>query len=114
MALLPCIEADRKRTRGYAWVATIVYSLLLPILLMFAVTSILIFDSPSMPVLLGLSIIFLYFCVPLSIPVTFYFVWSLYTQENYKKSRQFCLIPVYVAIVAIIYDSFTDVIRLLF
>jgi hypothetical protein len=107
-------RTGKEQTKTYAWIAILVYSALFPIMLMFAVTNILIFDSPSMPVLLGLSIIFLYFCVPQSIPITFYFIWSQYAQENYKKSRQFCLLHVSFAIVAIIYDSLTNVIHLAF
>lgn len=104
------IEDDRKKTKKCAWAATIIYLILFPLLFMFAVTSIMIFDSPRMSVLFGLSIIFLCFCVPLSIPFTFYFVWSRYSQGKYKKSRQFCLLPLYIAIVAFAYNALVDII----
>jgi hypothetical protein len=94
-----------------AWTATIIYFLLFPLLFMFAAASVMIFDSPSMPVPLGLSIIFLYFCIPLSIPFTFYLVWSRYSQGEYRKSRQFCLIPLYILIGTFSYDVLTDIIR---
>ena len=81
---------------------------------MFAATSIMIFDIPVCQTPFGLSIIFLCFCVPLSIPFTFYFVWSRYSQGEYKKSRQFCLIPSYIAIGALSYHILTDTIRSLF
>lgn len=72
---------------------------------MFAAVSILIFDSPSMPVPFGLSVIVLCFCVPLSIPYTFYLVLSRYSQGEYKKSRQFCLLPFYIAMATMAYDA---------
>ncbi len=109
-----CTEKDRKKTKRYAWAATIIYCLLFPFLFMFAAASTMIFDDSSMPVSLGLSIIFLCFCIPLSIPFTFYFVWSRYSQGEYKKSRQFCLIPLYILIGIFIYHVLTDTIRSLF
>src|SRR3984957_3259968 len=108
------IEDERKKTKRYAWIATIVYLVLFPFLFMFAATSIMIFDSPSMSVPFGLSVIFLCFCVPLSIPFTFYFVWSRYSQGEYKKSRHFCLIPFYIFIGTFLYHVLTDTIRSLF
>lgn len=107
-------EEDRKKTKKYAWTATIIYCLLFPFLFMFAVASAMIFDDPSMPTPLGLSVIFFCFCIPLSIPFTFYFVWSRYSQGEYKKSRQFCLIPFYILIGAFLYHVLTATIRSLF
>lgn len=108
------IEADRKKTKKCAWTATIIYLLFFPFLFMFAAASIMIFDSPRMPVPLGLSIIFMYFCIPFSIPFTFYFIWSRYSQAEYKKSRQFCLIPLYILLVTFIFDVLMDAIRTIF
>lgn len=91
-----CIEKNRKTTKRCAWTAIIIYLLLFPVLFIFAIASVLIFDSPSMTMPVGLSIIFMCFCVSLSIPFTFYLIWSRYLQGDYKKSRQFCLIPIYI------------------
>lgn len=101
-------EEDRKKTKRYAGLATVVYLVLFPFICMFAVTSIMVFDSPSISVPFGLSIIFLCFCVPLSIPLTFYFAWSRYSQGKYKKSRQFCLLPLYTAVIVFVYNALLD------
>ncbi len=111
MNVVACDEKERKKTKRCAWTATIIYCVLFPFLFMFAAASAMIFDDPSMPTPLGLSIIFLCFCVPLSIPFTFYFVWSRYSQGEYKKSRQFCLIPFYILMSTFIYHVLTDTIR---
>lgn len=113
MDIPPPIKQDQIKTNWCARTATTIYLLLLPFLFMFAVASILIFDSPSMTVPIGLSIIFMYFCVPLSIPFTLYLVWSRYSQNHYKKSRQFCLIPLCVAVAAVAYDALISSFRLL-
>lgn len=114
MNIASCAKKDRRKTKKCAWLATIIYCLLFPFLLVFAAASAMIFDDPSMPTPLGLSVIFLCFCVPLSIPFTFYFVWSRYSQGEYKRSRQFCLIPLSILIGAFIYHMLTSSIRSLF
>jgi len=106
-----CIEKDSKKTKRCAWTATIIYLLLFPFLFMFAAASVLVFDSPSMTVPIGLSIIFMYFCVPLSIPVTLYLVWSRFSHSDFKKSRQFCLMPLYVTLGTIAYDTLVEAVR---
>ena len=102
------LEDDRKKTKKCAWIATVIYLILFPFFFMFAVTNIMIFDSPSMSVPFGLSIIFLFFCIPLSIPFTFYFVWSRYSQGKYKRSRQLCQLPLYIAMTAFVYNALVD------
>ncbi len=99
------IEEDRRKTKRCARIVTVIYLVLFPFLFLFAATSVMIFDSPGMSLPFGLPIIFLYFCIPLSIPFTFYFVWSRYSQGEYKKSRRFCLLPVYIFIIVSTYSS---------
>jgi Mn2+/Fe2+ NRAMP family transporter len=99
------IEEERKKTKKCAWAATIIYLVLFPFLFMFAAACIMIFDNPDMSTLFGLSIIFLCFCIPLSIPFTLYLVWSRYLKGAYKKSRRFGLIPLYFAIAAFAYNA---------
>ena len=106
-----CADKARKKAKRSAWLATIIYLVLFPFLFMLAGASILVFDSPSMPIPLGLSIIFVYFCVPLSIPISVYFVWSRYLRGDYQESRRFCLMPLYFFVALLIYEAFADVIR---
>jgi len=104
------IEKDKKKTKKYAWIATTTYLVLFPFLFMLAVASIMIFDGPRVTVPIGLTIVFVYFCMPFSIPLTFYFVWSRYLRGDYKKSRQFCLLPMYVAAVTVFCFALLDII----
>lgn len=110
MSIFIDLEKDKKKTKRCAWVTTILYLIALPFLFMIAVTSIMIFDSPSMSIPFGLSIIFLCFCVPLSIPFTIYLIWSRYSQGKYKKSRQLCLLPLYIVITTFVYNALVDTI----
>lgn len=92
------INNDSKKTKGSLRIATTFYLILLPFAAAFAVGSLLAFDSPSLPIPIGLTIIFLYWCIPISIPITIYLMWRQYSTGNYKKSRYLLWIPVYIMI----------------
>jgi hypothetical protein len=105
------MNLEQKRSKKYAWIATIIYLLLFPILIGLAGASFMVFDSSSMTIIGGLSLIFMYFCIPVSIPITLYLVWSRYTQGKYRQSRVFCLIPLVILIMTAIYDSLISAIH---
>ena len=105
------IKNQCKAATRAAWIASIIYLCLFPILVMLAITSILIFDDPSLSRGLGLVIIFAYWCVPLSIPISLYKVWSQHAAGNYKKCRQYCLAPLYVFIALFVFDTMINTIR---
>ena len=87
---------ERKKTKRFAWIITVIYLILFPFLFMLAVASVMVFDRPNTFIPFGLALICMYFLIPLSIPLTFYLVWSRYSKGDFKKSLQFCWIPVYV------------------
>jgi len=88
-------ESNRKSAKYYAVGFTILYIVLfLPFLYMGFLSS-MIFDNPSMTVLVGLSIIFFTFLIPLSMPVSIYLTWSRYLRGQYKKARIFCILPIF-------------------
>ena len=89
-------EDERKKTKNCLRIATIVYLLLFPFLFVFAVASIMVFDSPSISIPIGLLNIFIYFWMPLSIPLALYLMWSRYLRSDYKTSRQYGWLPIYV------------------
>lgn len=71
---------------------------------MIAGVSVMKFDSPTITPAIGVLLILMYACVPLSIPITLYLVWTRFTQGLYQKSRRFCFIPLYVTAVLIVFD----------
>lgn len=105
------ISLEQKKSKKYAWIVTILYFFLFPLLIGFAGASVMVFDSPSMTIIGGLSIIFMYICIPVSIPITLYLVWSRYIQGKYRQSRLFCLIPLGILVLAAIYDSLISAIH---
>lgn|GEM_PF-6118835 len=45
---------------------------------------------------------FIVFCIPLSIPISIYLMWSRYFRKQYDKARLFSGIPVYVMAIVFI------------
>jgi len=107
-------ESERKKTKRWAWITTAAYLILFPFLLMLAFASFMVFDRPNTSILFGFGLIFIYFLMPLSIPCTFYLVWSRYAQANYTQSRRFCWIPIWVIGAVLISFSMMDVVEGLF
>lgn len=107
-------ESERKKTKRWTWITTLGYLILFPFLLMLAFASFMVFDRPNTSILFGLGLIFMYFLMPLSIPCTFYLVWSRYMQGNYKQSQRFCWIPIWVIGAVLTSFALMDVIEGLF
>ncbi|MBS0616539.1 MAG: hypothetical protein JSR58_08320 [Verrucomicrobia bacterium] len=98
-----CAEKDREKAKLCAWAATIIYSLSLPFFaLIFFVGMVALGDSKTPQLFAAVALIW-FFCIPLSISVAFYLIWSRYVQGEYKKSRRFCLIPACTFIGGILY-----------
>jgi hypothetical protein len=57
------------------------------------------FDNPRMTTFMGLLFIFLFLCIPLSIPVSIFFMWRRYFQMHYSKARFHCCLPIIIALV---------------
>jgi threonine/homoserine/homoserine lactone efflux protein len=86
---------SKKCKRGLI-LCTIIYVLLFPFLLYMGLLSSMVSDSPRItPFFVGV-IMFIVFCIPLSIPVSIYLMWSRYFRKQYDKVHLFSRMPVYV------------------
>jgi len=74
--------------------STIIYLLLFPFLFYMSLFSFMAFDNPRMTTFLGLLFIFLFLCIPLSIPVSIFFMWRRYFQMQYSKAHFHCAVPI--------------------
>lgn len=90
---------EKKSTKRFATIFTMIYVILFPFLFYMAMLSGMIFDNPHMTNTLGLTIIFTTFCIPLSIPVSIYLIWSRYLRGQYKKAVFFCWLPLLTLVV---------------
>ena len=86
-------KSKRTYTKVVGIIATTLYIIMLPILFGIAFCSVMVFDKPNLSTPFGLAIIFLYFCVPLSIFPTIYFMWANHSKQEYKKMYFFCTLP---------------------
>jgi hypothetical protein len=111
MKINTIVDQDRICACWCVWTATVVYIILFPLMVLFSATSVLVFDSPSMPALAGLVIIAGYVCVPCSIPYALCCAWRRFSNQKYKESCRYCLLPLVVFIAAGGIDSLVSSIR---
>ncbi len=98
-----------------AIIFTIIWLGLFPFFLYGAMLSFFIFDNPSMPSLMGSTIVFFAFFIPLSFPATILCIWLSYF---YKKIYlMYCsnLIPIITIIIVVLVDGLlSDIAKLFF
>jgi hypothetical protein len=57
------------------------------------------------------TMIFIFTLIPLSMPVSIYFIWSRYLREDYKKARLFCFLPIFTFVGAFFIIEILGVIK---
>jgi hypothetical protein len=87
----------QKKAKNYGLISTVAYGILFPILLYLSLFSFMAFDNPRMTIPLGLTYIFLFLSIPLSIPIALFFIWLKYSHAEYKKALVFCALPLLTA-----------------
>ena len=87
------ISPEQKKARRFVTVWTCLYVIFFPLIFWMALWSILIFDSPSITALIGIPIICAFLCVPLSMLVSVWKMWSHYFHKQYHKIHWFCALP---------------------
>ena len=103
MSIAYCAEKDREKARKCAWAATIIYCLSFPFFILIFFVALVAPRDSKIPGLFNAVALIWFFCIPLSISVAFYLIWSRYVQGEYKKSRRFCLIPACTFIGGVLY-----------
>lgn len=82
-----------------------IYVFLFPFFLGMAFLSPMVADSSRVTsFFLGVTI-FMMFCIPLSIPISIYFMWSRYFRKQYDKAHLFSRTPFYVTVIVFIFIS---------
>lgn len=84
---------------------TIIYALLFPIFSYFALLSAMVFDNPQLSIPVGLSIIFLFSLIPLSLPLSIELMWSSFMCEEYSRTLIFWSLPWVTIIFVMILES---------
>jgi hypothetical protein len=95
------ISPEQKKARRFVTVWTCLYVIFFPLIFWMALWSILIFDSPSITALIGIPIICAFLCVPLSMLVSIWKMWSHYFHKQYHKIHRFCALPFFMLLFAI-------------
>ena len=92
-------EDFRKTAKNYAVACTIVYIILFPWFFYVALLSVMLLENPKTTVPVGLSMMFVMFWIPLSMPVAIYLMWSNFSRHKYNKTFLFGLLPLFTLVV---------------
>ena len=95
------ISPEQKKARRFVTVWTCLYVIFFPLIFWMALWSILIFDSPSITAFTGILIVGAFLCVPLSMLVSVWKMWSHYFHKQYHKIHWFCALPFFMLLFAI-------------
>jgi hypothetical protein len=85
----------QKRAKYFALICTAIYILLLPFAAYGALLSPMVFDKPSMTIPIGFILMFLIGCIPLSMLISIWNIWTKYSRGQYRDVRFFCLLPLF-------------------
>ncbi len=83
----------KKTTKYLAIISSVIYGLLLLPMAYLALAWIMIFDKPSMTIPIGLILIALMWCVPLSMLISVICIYNKYCDKQYRSVRFFCFLP---------------------
>lgn len=95
-------ECKRKTAKYYASVLTLVYIVLFPFFFYVALLSSMMFGNPKTTLFIGMSIMFIMFWIPLSIPISIYLMWSRFSQHKYKNTLLWGLLPFFTFAIAMV------------
>ncbi len=96
------LKKAQQKAKRLATIGTVLYLLFFPVFLYFVRFSFFIFDSPSITQTVGFIFVFTWLIFPFTLPVSVYFMWSSYIDQNYKKTQFFFAFPFYVFFICIL------------
>ena len=92
---------DRKMAKWAAISSTVLYLILFPFVCYLVLISVLFDIHHDKILFLKLLGMIFQLLIPLSIPVSIYFIWSRYFLEQYKKTYFFCCLPLMTVLVVL-------------
>lgn len=94
-------EADllkqQKTTKRWIWIMTLFYAIPFPFLLYASLFSVAILN-PSGIKFLQWTFILLCLSIPLSIPLSIFFMWHQYFQKKYSQAYFYLVLPIIIAV----------------
>ena len=95
-------EDTRKTAKYFAIGWTLVYVILFPSFLYIALLSGMVLENPKTTVPIGLTMMFVMFWIPLSMPVSVYLMWSNFSRHKYNRTLFLGLLPLLTFAVALL------------
>ena len=96
---------EQKRAKRFVIVWTCLVGFSFPYVFTMALWSVFIFQNPKTTVYIGIPIVFAFLCIPLSMPVSIWRMWSHYLRKGYSDVYWPCLLPFLVTVCALVFTS---------
>jgi hypothetical protein len=96
------MQQGRKTAKYSAIGWTIVYVILFPLFMYIALLSGMLFENPKTTVPIGLTMMFVMFWIPLSMPISVYLMWFNFSHHKYNRTIFLGLLPLLTFIVALL------------
>lgn len=95
-------EGLRKTAKYFAIGWTLVYVILFPSFLYIALLSGMVLENPKTTVPIGLTMMFVMFWIPVSMPISIYLMWSSFSHHKYNRTPFWGLLPLLTFVVALL------------
>jgi hypothetical protein len=95
----------RKITKCILVTWTVIYLICFPFIFWASLWSALVFDNPSMTRLIGGIIICLALCVPFSMLVSIWLMWSKYRKAQYRQARWLWILPFFMFALTLLFTA---------
>jgi hypothetical protein len=99
---------DQKKAKRFVIIWTCLFGFLFPFVFWMSLWSIFIFDNPRATAYTGIPIICAFLCVPLSMLVSIWKMWSHYLHKRYSDVYWFCSLPFLMVLFAILFTSVVE------
>ena len=92
-----------RKTAKYSTIGwTLIYVMLFPSFLYIAFISGMVLENPKTTVPIGLTMMFVMFWIPLSMPISVYLMWSHFSHHKYNRTIFWGLLPLLTFVVALL------------
>jgi hypothetical protein len=93
------------KVKKWAIFSTMLYLVLFPFVFYVALFSAMIFDNSRVTIPLGLSIIAISFLIPLSMPLSIFFIWFHYCRFRHRQALFFCAVPIFTIAAVLVVNA---------
>lgn len=99
---------EQKKAKRFVIIWTCIFGLSFPFVFSMSLWSAFIFENPKTTLYTGIPIICAFLCVPLSMLVSIWKMWSHYLRKEYSDVYWFCSLPFFTVLLALLFTSVVE------